>query len=647
MLFTSPMIGGDVNVLQFLDSRIKSREYSDLLVSLFYKPDTDHHTVAKAFELGLLSCHKQSYVRDFIITELESLFTLYNLHGGDDLKISAEYLRQFLKEHKHYLSLKVFEENFIRFYPGDTKSLVRLAEALYLNNEANDARQILMQVKLISSNLESICNAMVKRYEADCKDLSQSTDGNGKQPNFLNVNHLVVIDPDTDVTSYLEALLHKLGVTSVKIFADGLEAWSYIEASDTPKIELLICEWKIPSLATPLVIQRMRDNNKYYSIPVMVISSLIREEEYELVQEIGVDFILNKPFEHEDFLKALVWFLGQNRKPTNQAFFENKILRLLKQKRGNEASRLLEQFIEDDRFPNWAKDYLSAELSYYKKDFKGALGFCIKALKEGKNSAKILNLLGSTYLHTGNSKTALKVFEKANKIAPKNIKRLLSIAEVSFDSGQAEKSKNSIKECIELDPTNQSIVEKGSTIALKSGDVELTKELFNQSVDLNKIIGNMNNMAVAFAKSSRFNESLQLYHTASKSLPDGSDELKYTIIYNLSLAHIRAGELNESRREIEPVLTKPSCRVFLKGQAIAKKLDHAIAKNISLKLASSENGSKDEENSTNEEIAFNETGGAKQDVMEVFSVDAGSRCCYRVYFAIERESLEAEKFIQA
>ena len=102
----------------------------------------------------------------------------------------------------------------------------------------------------------------------------------------------------------LKKTLAEIGVENVVSFADGDEATAWVESNDEP--DLIIHEWRIPSLSGPLFIQRVRAKG-FYRVPLVVISSLIKPDDMPLIREMGIAEVVAKPLEKTNLLPALVW----------------------------------------------------------------------------------------------------------------------------------------------------------------------------------------------------------------------------------------------------------------------------------------------------------------------------------------------------
>ncbi len=87
-----------------------------------------------------------------------------------------------------------------------------------------------------------------------------------------------------------------LGVHEVHAFQDGQKAWEAIESG--LQVDAVIMEWKIPNLSGPLFLQRLRMQGQV-TLPVIVLSSLVTKKDKNLLREMGVATVVEKPLRRD------------------------------------------------------------------------------------------------------------------------------------------------------------------------------------------------------------------------------------------------------------------------------------------------------------------------------------------------------------
>ena len=145
----------------------------------------------------------------------------------------------------------------------------------------------------------------------------------------LDLNHppIIFVSAFADVSfeDAFDLMINKAGIKQLETFEDGESAWNWLASHPEP--HLIITEWRVPKVSTPQLVQRIRGHG-YIKVPIVVVSSLIQADEVPLVNEIGVDTVINKPFEEVDFWSSIIWTLQQNSNFKNGRLIEVELLRL-------------------------------------------------------------------------------------------------------------------------------------------------------------------------------------------------------------------------------------------------------------------------------------------------------------------------------
>ena len=80
-----------------------------------------------------------------------------------------------------------------------------------------------------------------------------------------------------------------MGVEDVIVCSDGEAGLEAIKGDE--EIDLIIQEWRIPKLTGPLFLQKAQEEGKE-SVPVVLLGSLIEEQDTPFVKEMGVANII-------------------------------------------------------------------------------------------------------------------------------------------------------------------------------------------------------------------------------------------------------------------------------------------------------------------------------------------------------------------
>jgi len=573
-LLTPLMADDEVNALHILKLITVHPKLRSTNCSLLLDPANEDYCLTQAFELGLLSWHRKSYVKDECLNDLQELFALLEMNDWDQTLTAAEYLRGHLVEKSLPKSRLALEHNLLAMYPGTPRLLVSAAEAEFLNGNQVVGNSLLHQAELIDGELGPHCSRVRQKFPMDTK--AELT----RPENVLGLKSVVVIDPDTDVLHATGEMLRAIGVKKIECFENGAKAFEWLKAAPEP--DLILMEWRVPGLTGPALIQRIRQSISQ-QVPVIVVSSLIKKDEKPLLREMGIDDVLEKPFDHTSFYAAAIWTIQQNRSPTEEKSLERKIRRLLATGKIGEAERLIAQFTSDPRFQPASKKEIEAEYEFLRCHYQRALALSAEALKTGGgDSLMLLNLAGKCMLKLKQHQGALRCFEKAKEISPMNIERLIDLAEVNLHLDRVKEAKAQIDAAAALDAQNPELGQARAQCALQVGDLKQAASVMEGLDSVSRVVAYINNRAVSLILSGRFEEGIGLYKRAIQALPASASEVKAAVTYNLALGEARHGEYEKAKEVLKSLKNGPQVGVFKKALALAKRLDLCIEKGLPL-----------------------------------------------------------------
>ncbi len=120
---------------------------------------------------------------------------------------------------------------------------------------------------------------------------------------------VLVVDDDPDARDYLVTVLEDQGFAAVTA-KDGAEAISMIEQSAP---DLVTLDITMPGKSGVGVYRRLKEDDKLRSIPVIIITGVSDDFQKFISTRRQVpppDGFINKPVEHEQFLKLVRELLG-------------------------------------------------------------------------------------------------------------------------------------------------------------------------------------------------------------------------------------------------------------------------------------------------------------------------------------------------
>ena len=512
--------------------------------------------------------------------------------------------------------------------------LLSLAEAQFINGKNQKGFQTLGHLTILDEKLKKSCLRIARKYVQpdEINTVTSKT-----TPNLLGIKRCIIVDPDSSIIYYTQKLLKAIGVQEIETFEDGKEAWDYIFIHPEP--HLILMEWKIPSISGPFLIQRVR-NHGFLQCPIIIISSLIGINDFLLVREMGVDNVITKPFEGKGFYASIIATIQNNRSPAEQKTLEIKIRRLMAADKCNDVKHLISIYLRDRRIIPGCKIQMRAEFAYYQQAFKEASELALAALQERGDTHSLYHLLGKSFLQLKQFDLSLQYFEKAQKLCPTNIERLITIAEIHIEQNNPNKAQEHIHEATKLDQDNDIVFLAQQKVNLETNQTEAVKSYLEGLESSETFIAYMNNRAVSLARSNKLQESIEFYDKAIRCLPKTLGNYNISLHYNLALAHIRSGDMNTAMSalvaiedDLKPDTTigkkalslKQKIRLYRKEKKLLTLEDHKASEDIMVIDYSSKSGPV----TTFEKVAFTISD------LEPTTPRRGDICCHLLYQYID------------
>ncbi|MFB6254850.1 MAG: response regulator transcription factor [Halobacteriaceae archaeon] len=130
--------------------------------------------------------------------------------------------------------------------------------------------------------------------------LQISPDGGTPQTDEKTV---LVIEDDKEVRDILKFDLENSGY-NVELFDNGDDGWNYLEeGSHQP--DAVILDIMVPGRDGMQILQNIREDNELNDIPVIMLSSLSREENIIDGFESGATYYVTKPFQTKELISRV------------------------------------------------------------------------------------------------------------------------------------------------------------------------------------------------------------------------------------------------------------------------------------------------------------------------------------------------------
>jgi CheY-like chemotaxis protein len=638
-ILTASFSNTEVNVFHLLQICSEEPSFKNIRISLLYR-DGEEDLLPLAFEMGLFSAHNTS-IPSKVSEDIQGLMRNLRSASYNSTLVSAFYIRRMLREKRHWEHIIKFEKTILELFPGSTECLMSLAQA-QLSAGLEDGVLTLQQIKLLKPSLSEQVDELAMQYVSpDASDnLLELQDANaGVKPtlNALGIDCAVLIDPDSAVQHAIRQALSGAGIKDIEVFDSGESAWDWIHHGG--RCSLILMEWRIPDMSGVQLIQRIRQ--QFASVPIMVVSSLVSQAEMPLVKEMGVNAIVEKPFDTPTLIAELITVIQQNRYPTEQTSMDHKIVNCLEAGNKAEASRLLAMYLSNPSYDDIGKKRIQAEFAFHEGHYRQSCTLASAALKQSSNSLELLNLLGKALMKLGDFETALKCMEKAHSLSPRNIDRICKMSMLCADLGRVDDANAHLDQAKDIDSKNILVLESESQLALQQKDTARAMHALAKLESLQRIAAFINNKAVALVRNNQFQDGIALYNSALEALPPPWGYVHDTVCYNLALAHIRFHEYTQATEALKKVKSGPETAIGKKASSLMHRLAQAESTKTPFMI-------------TPEKVpepASTAAGPAESGIdfaalVEGLAASRGDICCYRIYAAdslVTREGLNLLK----
>jgi DNA-binding response OmpR family regulator len=573
------MIDQPVNGLHLLNLTLTIPQFHGTRIS-FICEERGVWWLHHAFEMGLLSAHP--FLPDTIsqLAEVTNLFRSLDMHKGNETLVAADYLRAHLQQRKMVTDQVHLARSLVQIFPTNARVAAQFAEALHLDNKSEAAAVLLDRIVTDGDS------ALEKHVDELRTQIERHLNGGKKSHAFaqeLGVETAVVVDPDEAMANYCRDLLVEMGVRKVFVFADGEVAWEHIAKSNEP--DIVIQEWRIPGLPGNVLMQRIRGKG-FHRCSIVIFSALVKQSDRLILRELGASDVITKPMMVKQLARVINSVITEDRKPNILGALERNTRKFIAARDWPAASQTLEKIKSQTASETSAGTIraLEAELAYAGGQWQKANQLAVEALQILGEDILVINLLGKIYMKLRNFDQAIKFFEKADTLSPRNIERLCDLALTEAERGNTKKAEEKLATTEKIDPSSSMIEETRAKVALTGGSQEEATRLLERLGDPSGVIAFLNNRGVALAMEGKFKEAVNLYRRALKALPKKLPHLAPMIAYNLGLAHARAGSLDEALWHLAEAAKVKDSPVRNKAADLLSRVDAAAKNNEPLVL---------------------------------------------------------------
>lgn len=118
-----------------------------------------------------------------------------------------------------------------------------------------------------------------------------------REEESLRKLHVLVVDDDMDICSYIKELLQEMGIENILLAEDGEKAIAIFQDSSRP-VDLIICDWMMPGMNGLVVLKLIRA--KFPDLPFLMLTAKGTAADVKAAHNAGVTGYIIKPFQPED-----------------------------------------------------------------------------------------------------------------------------------------------------------------------------------------------------------------------------------------------------------------------------------------------------------------------------------------------------------
>lgn len=561
----------------------------------FILEENELSILPQAFGAGLLSWFGSDKFDNLKSIESELLEFFKNLQqtherGHHEAYVAAHFFRRYLRSCMIWGELIALEKSLVNAFPLHVENLVALAEAYFLAGEFNKGRSIVGQAQQLNSlSVNALIDELVQKFP------SAHLKRQGTLAERFDLHNVLVIEHDEQELQVLGSALTKIGVPAFNSCPSFTAAWDFLKRGTEP--DLIICEWskRQGDLSTVQFLQRVRGRG-FSSVPLMVMVSQLRQQEAQILHDVGTMQLLQKPMREDPLIMALAFTVQQAKMPSERKPVEQKIVQSLLGGNKVYAFHLRKIYHTDKSIAASRKYYVEALFNYHHGNFTKARDYLIKgiqlAVQEKGHSENVRPNLDKTVLlakclfRLGDKTLAIQMLEKARQTSPFNISILLALIEMNYDLGNVTEATAAYDEAEKIDAANDQVIHAGAKLSLLTGRIEKATDLFKHMDNRNDIIKSMNNQAVSFIQSGQFQRGVDLYQSAIKSLPQDENELLGIVYYNMALAFLRTDRMELGLGHLEASTSFKESRVHKRASRLLSRIEESRASGRKIKFVS-------------------------------------------------------------
>jgi tetratricopeptide (TPR) repeat protein len=188
-----------------------------------------------------------------------------------------------------------------------------------------------------------------------------------------------------------------------------------------------------------------------------------------------------------------------------------------------------------------------------KSNIAEATAVAEELLAQVPDNVRALSLLARAKLHAKKFDEAIALMERCESLSPEFVDRLILFGEIYWSKGQHKEAREKYEAAIALDAQNVDAKMGVAMTAASMGNEAEALSLLGGSLSRDEIAGFFNNAGIVASHRGRFDESVRLYESAMMQIDNSEQKAK--VLFNMGLAHERAGRASEAQSSFEKAQT--------------------------------------------------------------------------------------------
>jgi DNA-binding response OmpR family regulator len=341
--------------------------------------------------------------------------------------------------------------------------------------------------------------------------------------------NIAVIDDDQLVRNLVTNYCRSIGILEIETYESADKAWDAMVGGKI--FDLVILDWKLPGLTGVGLFNRMRSHKNFKTVPMLVISGFLNQNDFALLEEFPCTSLLEKPFT-KILLERKIRDLTEESKWYEEKYTMVEELLSRIDVQGSAAIKELRKVCAKSPRPI-PLSILIAKRLREANFLADAKSFLELALQHDTTSVSGMTEMAKVLFQMGQIEKARDVLRISNRISPENVSRLCFMGEVELNLSDPDAARKYFEDALEIDPQDPT-AQSGVTVA--NAIAEHVVNYSRESIP-NNFASLLNIVAITKVRSGNFEAGINQYIAALAFLR--SDLAVAKISFNLGLGFLR------------------------------------------------------------------------------------------------------------